>query len=86
MCRSSRLAFRSATLQRVQGRIRHKRCPLRATPIYSVSILSSLTLRAKEVPVVLPLIPARSYLALSYQTQTFLLQTNPFKLRCNLSF
>jgi len=39
----------SATLRRVQVRIRHKRCPLRATPIYSVSTLSSPTLHAKRV-------------------------------------
>jgi len=49
MCETlSPMAFApgSATLRRVQVRIRHKRCPLRATPIYSVSTLSSPTLHA----------------------------------------
>src|SRR5580704_12256403 len=36
----------SAPLQRVQAQIRHKRCPLRAAPIYSVLSLSSPPLRA----------------------------------------
>ena len=34
----------------VQGRIRHKRCPLRATPIYSVSTLSWLRSALKKLP------------------------------------
>src|ERR1700676_712411 len=34
----------------VQGRIRHKRCPLRATPIYSVSTLSWLRSALKRLP------------------------------------
>src|SRR5271166_4308613 len=34
----------------VQVRIRHKRCPLRATPIYSVSILSWLRSALKRLP------------------------------------
>jgi hypothetical protein len=34
----------------VQGRIRHKRCPLRATPIYSVSTLSWLGSALKRLP------------------------------------
>ena len=34
----------------VQGRIRHKRCPLRATPIYSVSTSSWLRSALKSLP------------------------------------
>jgi hypothetical protein len=34
----------------VQVRIRHKRCPLRATPIYSVSTLSWLRSALKRLP------------------------------------
>jgi hypothetical protein len=41
----------TAPLQRVQAQIRHKRCPLRATPIYSVLSLSSPPLRAERVTV-----------------------------------
>jgi hypothetical protein len=65
----------------VQGRIRHKRCPLRATPIYSVSTLSWLHSALKRLPsFALDSWFARD-LAPGHQTQNLLPPSNQLRIQ-----